>query len=300
MTMNVMFTAATMTAETLKEFDRKIEQQLRSLDAGAVEMWTKANAARDAENHEEAAMLYAAVYQRVPAFVHALRRQAGEEAELGYRERSIEHARAAVAVERSSENVAMLALALATVKNGVPDTKDMTEARALASQAERLGPDDSFPLQVQAEIAVAANDLEALRTVAEKLERVAPRDPGTHLLLMSVAASDGSWGEARQALARARSVGLPEKDELEMLVRLAGSVAYDTRGFRAAWSYFLPAHRVSSADISPPRSRTRVIRSFSDCTTRRHPCCTAASSPSTISGMSMHPRGAQGCRAWMS
>jgi Zn-dependent protease with chaperone function len=227
-----MFTAATMTAETLKEFDRKIEQQLRSLDAGAVEMWTKANAARDAENHEEAAKLYAAVYQRVPAFVHALRRQAGEEAELGYRDRSIEHARAAVAAERSSENVAMLALALATVKNGAPDTKDMTEARALASQAERLGPDDSFPLQVQAEIAVAANDLEALRTVAEKLERVAPRDPGTHLLRMSVAASDGSWGEARQALARARSFGMPDKDYLEMSERLEGAVPFYIRWFR--------------------------------------------------------------------
>ena len=228
----ILFAAVTISAETLEQFDRRIESELRTLDRGAVELWHKANGAREAEDHEQAAKLYAQVYQRVPSFVHALRRQAGEEAELGYRGLALEHARAAVAAERSGENVAMLAAVLAVVKNGKAEATEMAEARTLAAEAARLDPQDSFPVQVQAQIAVESNDLDALRTATTKLETIAPKEVGTHLLRVSVAASEGSWTEARAALVRARSVGLSEEAYRSMSERLESSIPFYVRWFR--------------------------------------------------------------------
>jgi Zn-dependent protease with chaperone function len=111
----------------------------------------------------------------------------------------------------------------------------MAEARSLAAEAARLGPKDSFPVQVQAQIAVETNDLDALRTAAEKLEVIAPQEPGTHLLRLSVAASEGSWSEARQALERARAMGLPEEDFRTVSERLESSVPFYVRWFRPTY-----------------------------------------------------------------
>src|SRR5207244_2870847 len=52
-------------AETSKQFDARIETQLRQLDPAAVEIWNRANVARNAQFHGVAAALYAQVYARV-------------------------------------------------------------------------------------------------------------------------------------------------------------------------------------------------------------------------------------------
>src|SRR5688572_13169960 len=229
-----MFVAATLTAETLKEFDRKLEQELGAFNPSVLETWRKANALRETEDHEAAAALYAEVFKQAPSFVHALRRQAGEEMELGYRDLSLQHAREAVALERTSQNLAMLAASLVTVKNGKASQAEMDEALKLAYEAERLNPNDSFPAQVLAQIAIETNDLNSLRTQAAKLERVAPEEPGTHLLRMSVAATDGSWSEARAALDRARDAGLPVNAYKTMKAGLESATPFYVRWFRPA------------------------------------------------------------------
>ena len=89
--------AMPLAAETLEQFDKKLETELRAMDPGAVAIWLNANIARAANHHQEAVRLYAEVYKRVPKFVHALRRQAGEEMELGQKIQAHDHARQAPA-----------------------------------------------------------------------------------------------------------------------------------------------------------------------------------------------------------
>src|SRR6185436_1206409 len=75
--------ATALSAETVEEFDRRIEQDLRAIRPDAIDLWRSANEARAAGKHEEAAQLYAVVFEQTPTFIHALRRQANEELALG-------------------------------------------------------------------------------------------------------------------------------------------------------------------------------------------------------------------------
>src|SRR5947208_3055502 len=108
-----------LAAETLEQFDKKLETELRAMDPVAVAIWLNANTARAANHHQEAVRLYAEVYKRVPKFVHALRRQAGEEMELGQKIQAHDHARQALAQDRSTENLATMALMLIRGTRGV-------------------------------------------------------------------------------------------------------------------------------------------------------------------------------------
>src|SRR5690349_12077286 len=108
----VICCAFSLSAEPIQQFDAMLVDQLNALDPGAVDTWNHANAARAAGQHDVAAGLYADVFKRVPKFVHALRRQAGEELQLGKRDVALQHAHDAVFIERSAENLAMLGAAL--------------------------------------------------------------------------------------------------------------------------------------------------------------------------------------------
>src|SRR5205814_3031601 len=109
--------------------------------------------------HSVAATLYAQVYQRAPKFIHALRRQANEEAEMGQRGLALTHLRAAVAAERSSENLAALADVLG--KGG--------EAEALAQESVQLNPIGLYENGVLAHIATASHSIGLLKGAAERL-----------------------------------------------------------------------------------------------------------------------------------
>ena len=60
-----LLVALPVAAETLEQFDKKLEQQLQALDPGAVAVWLDANRARATNHHADAVRLYAAVYRRV-------------------------------------------------------------------------------------------------------------------------------------------------------------------------------------------------------------------------------------------
>ena len=227
--------AVSLSAETLKQFDVRVEQQLTALDPGAVETWRAANTAREADKHDEAARLYAIVFARVPSFVHALRRQAGEELEIGRRDLALQHGRQALELDRSPENLAMLAAALVTLKdNGKPSAAELSEAKKLAAEAARKNPRDGYPQMVLGEIAVASNDPDMLRSATEKLEVLAPNDPTTHLFRLSVAASEGRWGDAQAALDRAKAAGLPPAAYAGMKTQLESATPFYIRWWKPA------------------------------------------------------------------
>ena len=222
-----------LSAESLEQFDARVTKELAALDAGSVEQWNAANTAREQLKHEEAARLYANVFARVPSFVHALRREAGEELETGRRDLALQHGRQAVAMTRSGENLAMLASALVTFKDGSkPNQAEIDEAKSLANEAVKVKPGDSYPLAVLAEVAAESNDLDTLRQVTEKLEVLAPNEPMTHLFRVSVAATDGEWSEAHAALERAKKLGLPAAAYDDMKKQLDAATPFYIRWFR--------------------------------------------------------------------
>ncbi|HEX2832398.1 MAG TPA: M48 family metalloprotease [Thermoanaerobaculia bacterium] len=223
-------------AESLDDFDVRIERELRAQDVRAAEIWAQANAARAAQKFEESAALYAQVYARVPSFVHALRRQGTDELAAGDRAAALGHLRAALAQSNSGENMAALALALVETGEGETPERDAQEAKELARKAAELDSKDSFELTVLARVAERTRDLPMLREAADRLATHAPNELATHMMRMTVAANDGDFDEAFAALDRARGAGLPQETYEEIVKSLNDARPLWKRWWKtAAW-----------------------------------------------------------------
>ena len=215
-------------AETVEEFDARLERELGATDAQALQLWKQANAARDAERHAEAIALYAQVVQRVPSFHHALRRQAGAETRAGHKTDAILHARQATEIERSPENLAALAYTL------LNNNSSVEEAATLAREAFAAKPDDEYVLQVLALAGQQTQSLDLMRSATIRLESVAPKSPGTHVLRATIATNEGNWDEAHAALDRAKSLGLPQADYDGYLEWVASAQPFYLRWWKPA------------------------------------------------------------------
>jgi Zn-dependent protease with chaperone function len=235
----LLLSAVSLAAETSNQFDARIEQELRALDPGAVATWRDANAARDANRHAEALELYGGVYSRVPAFVHALRRMAGEQFALGDHALAVKNLRGALAQQRSPENLLSLASFLVQLPN--PTTAEREEAMLFAREAVQLAPDDANAYGALAEAAFANQDVDTLRTATRKLEVLAPRELGTYIARYTIARVEGDWTAARAALDGARDAGLSKADYDRMTADLAAATPFWTRWWKpiaislAAW-----------------------------------------------------------------
>ena len=74
-----------------------------------------------------------------------------------------------------------------------------------------MAQDDDWVHQILCQAALRANDIPALGRGVERLSVLAPRDAATHEFATFHAALQGRFGEARSALDRARSLGMPEE-----------------------------------------------------------------------------------------
>jgi len=168
--------AAATLEEKSEEFDARI---LRELDGNpqAAAMFEQANEARRREDHRRARDLYAQVYGLAPEFVHALRRQAGEEAALGNRAGAIDLARRAVAQEASSENLTALSAVLSTSQgDGLPAEAERKEALDLARRAVQSEPDDYYVQAALAQAALVNDDVALLGQAADRMVALAPEE----------------------------------------------------------------------------------------------------------------------------
>jgi tetratricopeptide (TPR) repeat protein len=206
-----LLVSLSLAAQAPDSFDARLESELRALDPAAVPAWTQANAAREAGKSEEAIRFYGQVFERVPTFHHALRRQAGEHSRLGHRQQAITLSRRALAMERSPENLAALAGILVEVPNGTASNAEAMEATGLIAAAAVEKPDDPYVQQTRAAVAIAMQDLEALRSAAEKLLVLAPKEPNTHVFRYLTLAMDGDVAGARAELDQAAMLGLPKE-----------------------------------------------------------------------------------------
>ena len=133
--------------------------------------WRQGNAARAAGLHNVAATFYAQVYARAPKFVHALRRQAREEAEMGQNDLAEKHFRDAVAAQRSPENLTALAAFLLVAHGSNADA--LQEAKADVEEA--LKTDQSAdPNLVAAQTAIMTQDWILLGNATDRLMTIAP------------------------------------------------------------------------------------------------------------------------------
>lgn len=218
-------------ADSYAEFDARIERELQALDPGAVALWRQANGAREANRHADAIRLYAEVFRREPRFVHALRRQAGVELVAGDRTLALTHARQALELERSAENLTLLALVLVSLPQGQqPTPAELDEAKELVALAMQMDSNDAGVHSAAATVAIAADDLEMLRIAVERLEAIDALSPDTPVLRAVLAAAEGKWADANAALDRALALGLPKEAHEDLRRQIA-----DARPFYLRW-----------------------------------------------------------------
>ncbi len=204
----VLSLCVSVAAQTPQELEAWLERDLAASDPQALVLWKKAHAAREAERHDEAIALYAQVVRRVPWFDHALRMQAIEEMRAGRGADAVTHARAALALQRSADNLSSLAWVL-MISEG-----NLDEAMTLAREAANAKPDDPSVVQVLALAGQRTQDLDTLRAATLRLENIDPENPKTHLFRAALATRSGDFKGAQAALDRAKSFGLPQ-DEYE-------------------------------------------------------------------------------------
>lgn len=187
-------------------FDLRIAAELSARSPEAAALFARANAARAKGGHAEASRLYGEVLALVPDFVHAQRRQAMEELEMGRRDRALVLLRDALARDRSAQNLGALARVLVVGK--VP--ADTAEALRLSREAVTLAPEDRHVVQGAAGVALEGNDLPLLTECCQRLEALAPDDYRTWYLRGVELASRGRVDDALAALRKSRALGLPE------------------------------------------------------------------------------------------
>jgi Zn-dependent protease with chaperone function len=228
----VLLCVLPLAAESVEALDARLTNELRAIDPTAATLWTQANAARMAGKAEEAAGLYAEVHARVASFDHALRRLAFEENTLGLRAPALDHARAALAANRSAMNLGALGRILVQVPNGTASNDEANEAKALTQEAVNLAPEDEAAHHARAEVAIATEDMVALRDAVTRLERLAPNELQTHVFAFYASANEREFGAARASLDRASILGLPAESYNMMLGQLNSITPFYVRWWK--------------------------------------------------------------------
>jgi Zn-dependent protease with chaperone function len=211
----------TPASEPPADFDRRISAELARQSPEAAALFQQANEARTKGDSRTAAALYERVRSMVPGFVHATRRQCGEEFRLGLRGKAVALCREAVGLEESAPNLATLAHVLTSATDqSQPSPADVQEALTLAARAVKLDPDDPFTSLIVCEAAVHARNLDWLRYGTHRLTLSAPDEAGTHYFLSILAANEQRFGDARRELAKAHALGLPDDAHADLLKSL--------------------------------------------------------------------------------
>jgi len=204
--------AAIPPTEEGARFDARIVKDLAARSPEAAALFSQANALREKGNHAAAADLYGRVYQQVPGFVHALRRQGYEELDQGHRRRALALLQQAVSQDPSAENLAALATALCRkTPESTPAEEELEEADKLSARAVALDPRSYMIWTMRFQVVEARGDLHGLAVVAERLRELGPREPSAWVAQALVSGGQGEWNAADAALRRARALGLPEE-----------------------------------------------------------------------------------------
>ncbi len=192
--------------------EQKIWNDLEKIAPGVVEDFQRGTEALDSGNHEEAIRRYEAVLEKAPAFDHAQRRLGYSLAAVGQVDEGLKLLAAAVANNRSPENLMGYARTLAYPNERVQATNTQKEhALFLAKEADRLPKtgDDGDYTAVVAQIALDLDRLDDFRQATEKLMANHPNSMLAHYYSAILAVADEKWITAENEIKKAESLGLP-------------------------------------------------------------------------------------------
>jgi len=197
------------------ETERRIEQQLEAIAPDAVLSFHQATVALDSQNYAEAQRLYREVLNHAPGFSAALRRLGSSLAAAGQVDEGLKFAEAAVARERSPENLISLATVLATPSRG-KQTPQATRERALSLAKEartNAGANvDADSLAVIAGLALSVQQYSDFRAASHQLDDRFPGEMATHYVGAIRGALDEDWTRAMREIRLAEKLGLSHEE----------------------------------------------------------------------------------------
>jgi Zn-dependent protease with chaperone function len=186
------------------QHEKTLEKQLLGMNPTALPVYRDAISALDAGDYQTARLLYQKVIELAPDFSTAYRRLGGIESESNLEE-GINLARKAMEIERNADNQANLAYLLLS-KNIPSDNQDAYE---LASLAVKTQPNNFYAVLPWAEAAWRTDHIDDFRDATDRLLRIAPTFPFTHMYIGLLYVNDGKWESAEKELRYAEKLGAP-------------------------------------------------------------------------------------------
>lgn len=212
--------AAQSGRDTAKE--KRISDQLRSVAPAAVADFEAGTIAMDAEQNEEAIRHFQAVLQQAPKFDPAMRRLGYSLARVHRVTEGMDLLEAAVALNRSPENLLSLAQTMAYPSEGQQGSPEQKAAAlALAKEADgmpKAGDDNAWDYKfLVAQLALELDRMGEFRAATAQLVEKYPDTMGTHYFNAILAAIDERWLTAENEIKKAESLGLPHEVAAQFL-----------------------------------------------------------------------------------
>ncbi|MCP3982216.1 MAG: tetratricopeptide repeat protein [bacterium] len=215
----------------VEEFTTRITGELRAVDSGAAEVFTRANAAREAGDFPEAERLFREVLASQPEFHHARRRLCGVVLQLGRRDEAVTLCRSALETEGTPENRASLLGALLAGDEPLTAVA-RAEVQRLANGLLRDGEASPLYMPMACQAATILQDISMLDGCLTRMRGDEINELEFHYFSWIRAVRNSDFGEAERSLAQARAAGLSEEDYARFMAL--------TRQAQPLWKRYLP------------------------------------------------------------
>lgn len=192
--------------------EQVIRKNLASIAPAAVDAFDRGTAALDAGDYEQAIRSYQEVLQQAPTFTPAMRRLGASLAANGQTQNGLKYCEKAVQLERSPENLAMLAHVLVQpnqAEQGTPEQKERALLLAREASNRYRGPDDFSFLVLVTGIALDLQRTAEFRKTADRLIQQYPATLEAHYFHAIELAMDRDWIASDNEIRRAERLGLP-------------------------------------------------------------------------------------------
>lgn len=201
------------------EKEAMLWDQLRAINPDLVEPFKQGTSQMDAMDYKSAAASYQKVLDGAPGFDPVYRRTGFCLYLGGDTKRGLALMEQAVKLNRSPENLSILANFLAFPGNKkVPTRAALDRAMGLMTEANtRSAQPDAPNLFLTAAVALRVDNEAEFRKATDRLIKNFPEIAESHYFSAILAATDHRWTEAEKEIHRAEELGLPHKTVEEFL-----------------------------------------------------------------------------------
>lgn len=209
-----------MGAEAGRDMQREteIESQLAKINPELVPTFREARIASDNKDQATAEKLYTDVYDKAPTFDPVIRRLGYAKIMVGKRAEGLALCEKALQINRSSDNLAMLAYVFADPVDGRPSKADNETAMRLLLECRTLPHGlDSDVLVLTVQVAGQLNRIPVFTEGVGLLQERYPDLMVTHYYTAVLEAMHENWRSAEREIIQAKKLGLPESAAEEFL-----------------------------------------------------------------------------------